>query len=413
MKTRIKKMLEQKQEQRKSIMNTLINGATVEERTAANDALTQIDSEIENLNTVLSELDAPATEGRGAQTPGVIVGSQMQQPQGTAQTEARTAEQMWEERGAAIRNHKAITVPATAEGRAQTIAADTAIVETKYSRELNDAPNEVSTLVDRVNSVPLVGGESYRKGFVKTGSEADYTAEGADYHEDDMAFDYVDIPKSLITVYTEVSRSFSVLPNTDYARYVAADVRKAIRKKITKQIIGGAGGANAITGIYNAPVECIPADSDVTITEIDAATLNKIVFGLGGDEDVQAGAVLILNKSDLEAFANVLNDHGVSVYKVTTNGNTGKLSYANGGTSVDYIINSACAALSATGTAGGANTMVYGALDTYELPIFSDITIEESRDYKFKQGMICYRGDAYVGGGVAAYKSFVRVKKGA
>lgn len=414
MKERIMKLLEAKKEQRKSLMESVINGETVEARTAANEALAAVDAEIENLNAVLSELDAPAGgEARGMQ-PGVIVGSQMQQPQGTQQPEGRSEAEVWEERGAQIRRHEAITVPAIAdtEQRAQTIASGTIIVESKYSRTLNDKPNEVSSLIDRVNSVPLTGGESYTKGFVVSDGEGDYTEENADYNEADTNFEYVNIGKACITAYMEVSRSFQVLPNADYARYVTAGVRNALRKKITKQLITGAGSTNTIQGIYNAPEKCCPAASDVTITAIDADTLNTIVFALGGDEDVQAGAVLTLNKKDLEAFAKVRVD-GKAVYKITKTGNTGTLGYADGGVTVDYIINSACAALSADGTAAAANTMVYGALDTYEMPVFSDITIEESKDYKFKQGIIAYRGDVYIGGGVAAYKSFIRVKKGA
>ena len=417
MKDKIKNLIAQKQEQRKSLMNTMINGETVEERTAVNEALSALDTEIAELSGVLEDLDKPATEGR-AQTPGVIVGSQMQKPTGAEQNAERSEAEVWEKRGADIRGNVAIKVPAIGimpegEKRAQTIGAGTTIVEAKYSRTLNDKPNEVSSLIDRVNSVPLTGGESYTKGFVKNDGEGDYTEENAEYNETDTAFDYAVIGKACITAYTEISRSFAVLPKADYARHVVAGVRNALRKKITKQIISGAGGTNAIQGIYNAPVKCIPAESDVTITVIDETTLNEIVFALGGDEDVQDGAVLVLNKNDLRAFANVLTDNGVAVYKITKNGNAGTISYANGGVAVDYIINSACAALSATGTAAEAYTMVYGALETYEMPVFSDISIEESRDYKFKQGMIAYRGDVYVGGGVAAFKSFVRVKKGA
>ena len=55
--------------------------------------------------------------------------------------------------------------------------------------------------------------------------------------------------------------------------------------------------------------------------------------------------------------------------------------------------------------------MVYGPLSSFEMPVFSTLEIEESRDYKFKQGIIAYRGDVICGGTVAKYKGFVRVKK--
>jgi hypothetical protein len=45
------------------------------------------------------------------------------------------------------------------------------------------------------------------------------------------------------------------------------------------------------------------------------------------------------------------------------------------------------------------------------MPVFSPLTIEESRDYKFKSGQIAYRGVVWAGGNVAAYKGFIRIKK--
>ena len=99
------------------------------------------------------------------------------------------------------------------------------------------------------------------------------------------------------------------------------------------------------------------------------------------------------------------------VYKITRNGQTGRIAYAQGGVDVPYIINSACNSLSNTSLQAGKFTMVYGSLSSFEMPVFSQLEIEESRDYKFKQGIIAYRGDVICGGTVSKYKGFVRVKK--
>ena len=40
--------------------------------------------------------------------------------------------------------------------------------------------------------------------------------------------------------------------------------------------------------------------------------------------------------------------------------------------------------------------MIYGSLMDFELPVFSDLEVQESTDYQFKKGMICYRADAIV-----------------
>lgn len=313
-----------------------------------------------------------------------------------------------EQRGLDLKAGKAVTF--SMEKRTMTIAGSAPVVETKYSRELNAKPNEVSSLIDRVNAVPLNGGEAYEKGFSISGGEGDYTTETGDYNESDNVDDYVTIGKAKITVYKEISRDYQKLPNIDYASVVFLDVRDAIRKKITKQIVVGTGASNTIKGIYNADAKCIPANTDIEISAIDENTLNTIVFGLGGDEDVVEDGILILSKKTLKAFADVRGTNEKrSIYKITKKGNTGTIEYADGGVAVDYILNSACGVFS-TATVG-SYVMAYGLLSTYELPLFSDITVEKSTDYKFKQGMVCYRGDCYVGGSVAAYKSFVRIKK--
>ena len=297
------------------------------------------------------------------------------------------------------------------EARAAIKTADGLLVEKKYSRELNPKFNEVSSLIDRVNSVPLQGGESYTKGFEKTGAEGGYTAEGAAATEISPTYDTVEIAKAKITAYAEITEEVKKLPNIDYVTYISEEVRKALRKKITKQIVAGAGTTNTLTGIYNAPAKVIPTSYDMEMTAIDEDTLNEIVFAYGGDEDVEGDAVLILSKADLRAFSNVKNGDKKRIYKITKNGNTGTIEYVDGGVAVDYIINSACNSLSAEQESTAVYTMVYGRLGAYEMPIFSDIEILESTDYKFKEGMIAFKGSIFTGGNVAAYKGWLRVKK--
>ena len=151
--------------------------------------------------------------------------------------------------------------------------------------------------------------------------------------------------------------------------------------------------------------------ADISLADIDIDTLNTIVFAYGGDESVESEQVLILSKRDLEKFAKVKTSDDKFVYKVTRKGQTGTIAYANGGLEVPYVINSACGSLSDSKTEEGKYTLVYGSLSSYELPIFSELEIEESKDYNFKKGMVSYRGDVIVGGTVSKYNGFVRVKK--
>lgn len=316
-----------------------------------------------------------------------------------------------EERGQALKDGKSIKVDY--EDRAVTVSSGSVLVEKKYKRTIDESFQGVSALVDRVNSIQLDGGDSYSVAFEKEYGEGDYTEEGADYSETEPKVDYVETGRAKITAYTEVTDELTKLPNIDYQALVVKRVRDAIRKKLGGQIVAGAGTSNTIKGIYNADVKVLPTSdgADIELTTIDADTLNTIVFAYGGDESIEDEQVLILSKKDVEAFSKVKDTTGRFVYKITRNGQTGRIGYAQGGVDIPFVINSACKALSDAATTQGDFTMVYGALSSFELPVFSALNIQESRDYKFKQGIIAYRGDVIVGGTVSKYKGFVRVKK--
>ena len=316
-----------------------------------------------------------------------------------------------EERGQALKDGKKIEVDY--EDRAVTVSSGSILVEKKYKRTIDESFQGVSALVDRVNSIQLNGGDSYSVAFEKTYDEGDYTAEGADYSEAEPEVDYVETGRAKITAYAEVTDELTKLPNIDYQALVIKRVRDAIRKKMGGQIIVGAGTSNTIKGIYNADTKVLPTTNgaDIELEAIDADTLNTIVFSYGGDEAIEDEQVLVLSKKDVEAFSKVKDTTGRFVYKITRNGQTGRIGYAQGGVDVPFIINSACNALSNTATTDGKFTMVYGALSSFELPVFSTLEIKESRDYKFKQGIIAYRGDVIVGGTVSKYKGFEKKKK--
>lgn len=316
-----------------------------------------------------------------------------------------------EQRGAALKAGKSVqfAIDELPELRAVTIASGDLVVEKKYSTTLNDSFGEVSGTIDVVNAVVLNGGESYRKGFVKGYGEGDYTAETGNYVETDPEFDYVDINKVKITAYTEITDEALKLPNVAYQSYVAQNIQTAIRKKISKMILAGTG-TNSFVGIFNAPANVIPTASDLGVDVITSDTLDDIVFSYGGDEEVEGVATLFLSKADLAAFAAIRDSEGRKLYTINPRGNTGTISSA-GSFNVPYVINSAAPALSAAATANGTYCMAYGVPVNYEMPIFSNLTVEESRDFKFRTGQVAYRASIWAGGNVAAHKGFVRVKK--
>lgn len=320
----------------------------------------------------------------------------------------------YEKRGQDLKDKKKVTFDMRTElpiSRAITVASGSLVIPNQTSNTLNPTFNQVSSIVDLVHAVPMMGGETYTKGFkVPVTDLADYTPENTAYKNTDSIWDKVTISKTAITDYTEISKQSIKLPNIDYQSQVGTDLRNTLRRKIAREIITGDGEAGHFVGIFNAPVNVIPLDSDLIISEIDADTLDQIVFGYGGDEDVEGTAYLILSKKDLAAFAAIRTADGKKLYKIVTNGNTGTIS-SDGSFSVNYVINSICPALSVASTASGAYCMIYGILSNYEMPVFSNIDVEMSTDYKFGEGMVAYSGDVYSGGNVAAYKGFLRIKK--
>lgn len=278
--------------------------------------------------------------------------------------------------------------------------------------DLNQTVNPVSALIDMVKVVPLNGGETYERGFVKDyGAEgAGATKEGATYNDVEPKFGYVTVVKQKVTAYTEEPEEMQKLPNADYDSVIEGSVSKAIRRFLSRQILIGDGSTSQLKGIFYNPAKeeerVIDPDTDITkITAIDDGTLDEIIYSFGGDEEVEGVATLILNKQDLKAFAKLRDKQGRKVYTIVNRGQTGTID------GVPFVINSACAAISDTKTAAGAYEMAYGYLQNYELAVFSDIDVRRSDDYKFKNGQTAFRASMFAGGSVAAWNGFIRVKK--
>ena len=219
-------------------------------------------------------------------------------------------------------------------------------------------------------------------------------------------FGYATVNKVKITAYAEETEEVLKLAVADYDSEVMKGISIATRKKLTREILIGDGTAGHFVGIFDDGATAIDPLTDLAIAVINEKTLDDIIFSYGGDEDVEDVAVLILNKKDLKAFATLRKANGDKVYDVVANGNTGTID------GVPYIINSACKAIADVSTTVGQFGMAYGSLSNYTMAIFSDLDVQRSTDYKFKQGMLAHRGSVFAGGNVTASNGFLRVKKG-
>ena len=238
----------------------------------------------------------------------------------------------------------------------------------------------------------LNGGETYKKSFIKGNGIAGLTAEGAAYSETEPDFGYLTITKVKVTAYTEITEELEKLPSLPYQAEVIKNINIALKKKISEQILKGPGTSNTFTGIFSDQAVALADSTPLEISAITDSTLDDIVFAYGGDEEIEGGAYLILNKNDLRAFAGLRTPEGRKVHTIDYINST-----IDG---IPYIINSHCKALTDTNTSEGEYVMAYGGLHNYEVPIFSPVEIGKSTDYKFKDGIISYKASVFTGGNV-------------
>lgn len=314
--------------------------------------------------------------------------------------------------GRALKDGKTVKYQAKTLAKPMNTLTTTSGVVMPHHTSSDIAPtfNNVSSLIDRVRTVPLPGGESYQRPFVKSyGDGAGSTAESADYNTSEPTFGYSDIVREKITAYAEEPEEMQKLPDADYDGVVEESVVRSIKRYASRQILIGQGGTGKFRGIFYNPAKAeediIDRNTDITsITEIANDTLDEIIYSFGGDEEVEDIAVLILNKMDLKKFAKLRDKQGRKVYTIVNHGNTGTID------EVPYIINSACAEISKDAKAAGKYCMAYGPMSNYEVAIFSDIDAQKSTEYKFKQGQIAYKACVFMGGNVVAKNGFIRVK---
>ena len=374
-------------------MNLMKRKQEIEARLTEIRGLASNETDVEKLTAFETEVDKLQEERAMLEKKMNIASKSDYKPSIMVEAKSKTNEEL-EARGKAIK-----------EGRTITVASDEILLPDHTAGTIAEVPyREVSTLVDKVHVVNLNGGETYKKSFVKSHGEAGLTAEGASYSETEPEYGYLTITKVKVTAYTEITEELEKLPALPYQAEVLKNINISLKKKISQQILRGAGDSNTFTGIFSDKAVALADQKQFSIAEITDTTLDDIIFAYGGDEEVEGGAVLILNKNDLRAFAKLRTKEGRKVHVIDYNACT-----IDG---IPYVINSHCKAISDPSTAEGEYSIAYGALNNYEVPIFSPVEIGKSTDYKFKDGIICYKASVFTGGNVVGYNGFLRVKKG-
>ncbi|MBS3973023.1 MAG: phage major capsid protein [Erysipelotrichia bacterium] len=297
------------------------------------------------------------------------------------------------------------------EVRAITIGSGDLVSPKPVQTSINEKFNEVSSIIEQVNTVSAERMGEYEVPYVVGYSEGGIITEGQDYSDGEPVFNYASIKPVKITIYTEVSEEVTKLTPVQYFAKVRQAALIALRKKVAKLIpLGNPNSTPAeITGIIHAPAI---TDGSLELTAIDENTLRRIALAYGGDENVVGNAILLINKLDLIAFGDVRGADKKSVYEITpdtSNPNAGIIK--EGGLSVRYIINSALPAVSVAATPATSTCMIYGNPNAYELALFSPYEIKVSEDAAFKKGMLAVRGSVFVGGNVVTSNGFVLIEK--
>ena len=317
-----------------------------------------------------------------------------------------------EERAQHFAKHDRATVACGRLKRALTLASGSIAQPTRVSG-LQLLGNDVSGIIDMVQVVDATGMGTDRVAYQKTEATANVKADGTATPDTDSTFDIAEIKPVLVSTLTYISKNIQHTTPVNYqARTVEVSMR-ALRRKIAKMIVSGNPTLTPaqITGIINAGA--IDGASDKTLGPIGAGTLREIVLNYGGDDVLEGGCVLQLNKKDLIAFGDVRGTNEKKyVYEIEfANGSTTTGTIKDGGLAVTFVINSECKALSGSGTAAGDYTMLYGKPLSYQLDLFGNYEIEVSKDFKFDQGLLAVRGEVMVGGNVVAQNGWMRVKK--
>lgn len=410
MKDWLKKLLKAKEEARAALKEKGKNSESIEEVRSITDQVESLNEEIAEIRSQLEKLEQSEEQHREQQEEFEHEYEERGTPQGQLNpigtfSVGSGMEQQEEKREESVKEREE-RGKALQEMRAVTVGSSSIVIPQHSSNEINQTFNQVSSLLDRVNIKPLMGGESYKQPYVKGYGTGDYSNEADDYNDAEPTFGYAEINKTKITAYAEDTEEITKLPAADYDREVMKGITIAARKKITREILVGTGETNRLTGIFSSKATAIDPATDLSIEKIDNNTLDEIIFSFGGDEDVEDAAVLILNKKDLKEFSKLRTNDGKKFHDIKTNGNTGTID------GIPFIINSACKAISDESTQEDDYCMAYGPLSNYMLTIFSDMDIQRSTDYKFKQGMIAHRGSVFLGGNVVSHNGFLRIKKG-
>lgn len=390
MKKKLEKLLKAKQEQRDALNKSMIESESKEERAAIGETLAKLGDEINEIKTMLDEIDEPANDGGDGSTASANDGGEGRAFNPVASMNMRNGahaandNEKAEARAKAFAESGKMTID-NAEVRAVLVSSGKLATPTEVAG-INDVIGaRVSSIVDLVKITDASGMGAYKVAYQTADATAATQTEGSAYNASDPTFDFVTISPQTEAVLSYISKQARKQTPLNYQAKVNESALVALRKRaaaiVTSKLL--ASGLN--TKLYS-----------VTLNE---TVLRKIAFNYGGDESIVGAATLFINKADLITLGDVRGTSDKKpVYEITpdaSNPNTGIIK--DGGLSVPYCIDSNL-------TSG---TLVYGQPRCFELALFSNYEINVSEDFAFDKGLLAIRGDVELGGDVVVKGGFV------
>lgn len=249
--------------------------------------------------------------------------------------------------------------------------------------------SSVSSIVDLVTVDDCTGLGSYRVAYQATAAEAVAATAGTAPSDSPATFNYVDLTPETYASLSYIDKGIRKQSPLDYEEKVLASARTALRRQLSKAI--------ATAAPASALAEKLSLTSSAATFTFSPSFLSDLILSYGGDEDVDGGAVLFLNKADLKALAAVRGKNEyLPVYSIlpdSGNPNTGIIK-DNYGLSCRYCLNANVPALSAaTLTTSASSFMFFGDPKNITLGLWGSADVEVSDGYKFAEGLLTVRGE--------------------
>lgn len=368
------------------------NAGNASEFQAQMDKATALNPQIDDLKAIVDEADRYA----GANAPTFNLGSMGRRDM--------------EEMGRILAERKPVQLnlsdflPQLFRTNAVTVGTGSLAAPTGAGSEIRSGfTAQISSLIDEVNVQDLTGLSAYEEPYVVSEMEAQVgdlaTVAGTERTDTDPTFGKAPITPCEVSVTTFVDRNLADLSPANYAEKIQAMALNALRRKANALIMNGDGQTSpkmyGMTTAKNSAGANIFAGENVGAA-IAVDTLDKLVFGYGGDEMVAGQARLYLTKANLKAIGALRGTNEKRrLYTITpdqNNPNTGII--ADGGLIVPYTL---CAAV-------GATKLVYANPLNYLLGLFGQYSIRVDESYQAGKRLNTILGDVKLGGNLVIDK---------